>query len=412
MRKWALLLTSPAPLLLLNAGEACAQTREIGSTAPAVFAEDKEYREQPHRLGSLTMSLGAEARVEYDNNVYAEPTRTDGDARFEVSPSLRLRTAPAPLAAQFDASGTVRRYARLKSENVETWLLGGLVRWAPSKASVASGRLFMQRSVEERGDPETNIGAQFGPRRTDSFGGEAHYRRDSGHLLLDLEATGAYYNALARRDDTRDFTAYTSRATVGLRTTPTVFLTATGFVTRRAFRLDRTVSGIKRNSSTYGARLGVDIQPGGLLEGDLSAGIFRFDPDDTSAPGKTGISVSGSLTYRPRRRTAILLSASSGDVATFRNGAQQRTDTAFKLSIQQEIRHDLFATPTFGFRQTKYNASGDKQRTFIAGGEVEYVVSRQMSVAAIASYGDRDTDDPSRRSFKRFSGGVSLRMRF
>lgn len=399
-------------MLLLGAVDAVAQSRDIGSTAPAVFTESSEYRAPAHHLGSLSLSVGGEARIEYDDNVFAEPQNTNDDARFELSPALRLRTPPGPLSAQVAASGTLRRFATLTSENSDAWLVDGHVRWSPDKSSVASGRLFWQRSVEERGDPESNVGALFGPRLTDSFGGEARYRRDSGHVLLDLEASATRYDAVAKRDANRDFTNSAGRATFGLRTTPTLFVTATLFAARRDFRIERTPAGTKRNSATYGARVGVDIQPGGLFEGNFSAGIFRFEPEDPQSNGRTGVSVAGSLVYRPRRRTAILLNASSGDTATFRSGAQQRTDTGLKLSLQQEIRHNLFATPTFGFRETKYTGSGDKQRTLTFGAEVEYIMSRNLSVTVAASYGDRKAYDDVRDNFSRFRGGMSLRIRF
>lgn len=397
---------------LLVATEAYAQAREIGSTAPAVYADDEEYRIPPKRLGGLSVSFNAEAKIEYDDNVYAEPSGKDGDVRFEFLPRIQVSTSPGPLTAKVDASGMIRRFGRLSSENVETGLVDGSVRWALGKSSTASGRLFWQRSAEERGDPESNIGALFGPRITNILGSELRYRTDSGRILVDLEATATRYDALPQRDADRDFSGYTARATLGLRTTSTVFVTAMGFASRRDFRLDLTSSGIKRNSSTYGGRLGLDIQPGGVIEGNISAGIFRFDPDDPMSSSKTGISVSGSLQYRPRRRTAVLLTAFRGDAATFRSGALQRTDTTAKLGVQQEVRHNLLFTPTVGYRMTRYNGSGQEQRTLTGSGELEYIFSRNMSVAANVSYSDRHSDDDFDDNFKRFRGGLSLRLRF
>ena len=412
MHARAFVLAGLTPPLLLHAVAVHAQSREIGSTAATVYADDREYREQPLRLGGLTVSIASEARVEYDSNVFAEPDNENDDMRFELSPSVRVRTPPGVISAQASASGTVRRFAQEKTENTETWLVDGQVRWELDKVSLASGRIFAQRAIEERGDPESNIGQRFGPRRTDIQGVEARYKRDPGRLMFDVEATATRFDAVSRLDDTRDFKSYTARTTVGLRTTSALFVTATGFVALREFRLDRTPLGIKRDSMTYGARLGVDIRPMGLFEGNFSAGVFRFDPDEPTAKGRTGLSVSGNLIYRPRRRTAVLLNAFRGDVATFRNGAQQRTDATVRLSVQQEVRHNLLAAPFIGYRKTTYNGSGDKQRTFTMGAEVEYLFSRRMSLSAFATYGKRDSDDQAADNFKRLRGGLSLRMRF
>ncbi|MFC3215850.1 outer membrane beta-barrel protein [Novosphingobium panipatense] len=413
MQVRALLLAAPVPLLLVSPrAMAQSQARDIGETAPAVFANDSIYRERPRRIGNMSLSLGLEAKLEYDSNVYAEPRDRNDDIRTEIMPRMRLATAPGPLSAELGASGNIRRFADLKTENAEAWSIDGALRWAPTDSSAASARGFVQRAIEERGDPESNVSQQTGPRKIDVLGGNLRYRRDSGHILIDVEGAATQYDAVSQRDADRDFTNYNARATFGLRTRSTVFLTATGFVTRRDFRLEKTAAGTGRNSTTFGGRVGVDIQPGGPLEGNFSAGVFRFDPSDGGVKGRTGISIAGSLVYRPRRRTAILLDVFQGDVATFRTGAQQRTDTSFRLAVQQEIRHDLFATPTFGFRQTKYNGSGDKQRIFTVGGEVEYVISRSISVVAMASYGDRDAEIDARDRYKRFRGGASVRMRF
>lgn len=405
-------IISSVPVLLLAAGtQAHAQSRDIGSTASSVFPNDKEYRDLPTRLGPLDVTLSGEVKSEYDDNVYAAPVNKQDDFRFEFSPKLQVRTSPAPVMFNLGATGTIRRFADLKTENTESWLVDGQVLWSPDPAQKLRGRAFVQRAVEDRGDPESRQTVQNGPRRIDAIGGELGYRRDSGRILLDLEGEVTKFDAVSQLDDNRDFTNFTGRATVGLRTTRTLFITATGFATYRDFRLELAPNGQKRNSLTYGGRLGIDLQPGGVLEGSLSAGVFRYDPEDSTIPGRTGLSVAGNLVYRPRQRTAIILNAFNGDVATFRTGGQGRTDTTVRLAVQQEIRHNLFGTLSGGYRRTKYIDSGQREETFTAGGELEYLFNRNLSVALIASYGDRDSDVFS-DNYKRFRGGISLRGRF
>lgn len=411
MKHRNLALAAPVPLLLAAPQQAWAQSNQIGSTAPAVYANDKEYKALPLHLGSLDVTLGGEADALYDSNIYAAPSGAQDDVRFDISPRVAIRTAPAPVSFELNASGTIRRFVDHPTENAEAWLVDGDVHWQTGPTSNLSASVFSRRSIEDRSDPEARRDPNAGPRLIDSLGGLVSYHRVATRTLLDVQANVTKFNALSDVDADRDFAAYAGQGTFGLRVTGRAYVTATAFVARREFRLEYSASGSKRNTTTFGGRLGIDFQPGGVLEGGLSVGVFRFNPDDPGTPGHTGLSVAGNLTYRPKRRTAILLDAFNGDVATFRVGATQRTDTIAKLSVQQEIRHNLYATVSAGYRRTKYTGSGLHEQTWTGSGEVEYLFSRNISVAATAAYGTRSSDAWT-LTFDRFRGGVALRVRF
>lgn len=405
---------APVPLLLALPLPAFGQSltaRDIGSTASAITANDKEYRVRPNRIGPFDATIGGEARIEYDSNIYAEPDNPKNDVRLQIMPELKLSTSPAPVTLVSTASAVIRRYADAHTENAEGWLVDSTVNWKPDQASSLAVRGYWQRSIEDRGDPEARQDDTIGPRLVESLGATMAFRRVTGRLLLDFQGEAIKHNAIAKIDADRDFMSYAGQLTAGMRMSGTLFLTAGGFAVRRDFRIDRTIDGVKRNTTTFGGRVGIDVEPGGLIDGNFSVGVFRFNPDDPGTKGHTGLSVSGNLTWTPRRRTAVVLSAFNGDVATFRTGARQRTDTTVKLTVQQEIRHNLYANVSGGYRKTKYTFSDIKEDTLTATGELEYMFSRNMSVAATANYGNRDSDDYSQK-FSRFQGGVSLRLRF
>lgn len=407
----AIALAVPVPLLLATPQQALAQARDIGSTAPAVYPNDRSYRELPIHLGSIDVTMGGEARIEYDSNVYAEPANARDDVHLEITPEIRARTAPGVVSGEVLATSTIRRFADLKTENTEAWLLQGSARWSPDPSTSVTGRGFWQRAVEERGSPESRQDPNSGPREIDSLGGELRAHHETARLLFDLQGNITQYDAVSAADANRDFTGYSALATAGWRVSGITFVTLSAFAVRRDFRIERTSEGDKRNTTTWGMRGGIQIQPGGVLEGNLSAGFFRLEPDDPGTPGRTGLSVSGNLTYHPTRRTAVILDAFNGDVATFRTGAQSRTDTTVKLAVQQEIRHNLFATVGAGYRRSRYNGSGTKEQTVTASGEIEYVMSRNMSLAGYANFGKRTGDDGT-QEFDRFRTGAALRIRF
>jgi hypothetical protein len=190
-----------------------------------------------------------------------------------------------------------------------------------------------------------------------------------------------------------------------------VSATATGFINVRNYRIKSNATLTDRDTKTYGARLGVEFNPGGLFSGNISAGIFKLNHDDPTLSSRTGLSAAGEVTYRPSRRTAITLDLFNGDVATFRSGATSRTDTTAKITLQQEIRHNLFANVGTGYRRSKYIGNGLTESTILGFGEVEYLFSRNWSIAAKMNYGTRNSDNP-RDEFNRFRGGVEVRFQF
>src|SRR3546814_10093575 len=54
---------------------------------------------------------------------------------------------------------------------------------------------------------------------------------------------------------------------------------------------------------------GVRFGEQSLLRGELTVGMFRFDPSSPTLPGYSGLSAEGSISYVPRRRLAFTLDA-------------------------------------------------------------------------------------------------------
>lgn len=408
---FSLLLPSTALALAGAYLPACAQTERIGIAAPAVYADDEAYRVPPITSGPVTITAEASARIEYDDNIYALPRAAIDDFLLDVAPRLELSYGSNALKYRVSGSASIRRYANRSTENSEAWNVDSRLDWTPSSTTRLSMDLYTGRTIEPRGDPEARIDPASGPRAIDVLGSILGLRNQGGRLLLDLEAAARRFDAVSDYDAERDFSTYTGRATVGYRVTGSVFATATAFIARREFRLDRTFAGIERNATTWGGRMGVEIVPGGPLEGTFSLGAFRHEPDAPTIPPRTGFSLAGALTYRPSRRTAITLDASNGDVATFRSGAQGRTDTRLRVGVEQEIRHNLLANVRLSLRNSKYVGTGLEERTTAVSGELEYLLGRGMSLAASAQFAKRDAD-VARDNFERFRTGISFRLRF
>lgn len=408
MRGATFLSLSVAAAALVHAPLAA---QSLPDTAPAIPRDDPEYEIDPTRIGPFDVTVGVRASTQYDSNLYALPDNEIDDVVFELSPYVTAAIDSGKSRFEIGTQSVVRRHADQTTEDSEAARFFGDFTWTPVEGeSLGFGAQF-ERAIEDRGDPEARDVLAPGPRQIDILSGNGHYRRERGRILLDLRADVAKYDARSVVDDNRDFTSYSGSATVGFQVAGSVFVTATGFASRRDFRLETDLAGLERNSTTWGGRAGLSFAPGGLVEGAISAGVFRFEPDEPTFDDRTGLSLAANVTYRPQRRTALTLSGSSGDVATFRLGATGRTDTTLRLTWQQEIRHNLYSSLSAGYRRSKFRGTGIEQETAIVRGELEFLVSRHLSVVADASYGDRQSDLLS-DEFDRFRGGVGLRLRY
>ncbi|MBO9517205.1 MAG: outer membrane beta-barrel protein [Porphyrobacter sp.] len=380
-------------------------------TAPAVRGNDPEYRVRPTQVGSLAITAGADLHVGYDDNIYAIPTDPIADEIVQVDVMADVSHRSGPFDLNLHGAFGARRYATYSTENAETYRVAGDMAWRPSQADALRLNVGYERAIEDRGDPEARDIRAIGPREIDIASAIAGYRRTSGKLLLDIEGSAIKNDAVSIIDADRDYTSYSGRATAGYRVGGSVFATATGFITNRDFRLNTTLSGLLRNTTTYGGRVGFEVSPGGVLEGNFSAGVFQHEPAEPTIDSYTGLSVAGQLVYRPTRRAAIILDALNGDVVTFRNGASGRTDTSVQLTWQHEIRHNLYSSLGAAYRHSKYRGSGLTEETAQGRFELEYLISRNLSVVADASYGKRTSEVPF-DEFERFRGGVAARLRF
>lgn len=403
--------------VLIVGGVSQAHAQSIGSTAPAVMAEDPEYKPRGFNAGPFTIHAGLDAGINYDSNVYAVDSATPttrgpvDDAIFTLAPHVDINHAGEKLSFRANADALISRYVDETTQDSEAAGALGELKWSPSRGHTLTALGTWNRTVEDRGDPEANVDARIGPRIYNIWAGSLAYAMTGTQISFSAEAGARKTDAVAAADDDRDYTAYLGRATVGYRVSGTVSATATGFINVRDFRIDSNATLTDRDTKTYGARLGVEFNPGGLFSGNISAGVFKLEHDDPTLSSRTGFSAAGDVTYRPTQRTAITLELFNGDVATFRSGATSRTDTVAKITLQQEIRHSLFATVGTGYRHTKYIGNGLTEDTILGFGEVEYLLSRNWSFAAKANYGTRSSDNP-RDEFNRFRAGLEVRYQF
>ncbi|KWV92900.1 outer membrane beta-barrel protein [Erythrobacter sp. YT30] len=380
--------------------------------APLVDGDDPEFRIDPITAGSLKISPSITATTRYDSNVLADVANNEiEDVEFIVRPEVGVEIGENAFRVNFNGFGQFSRFADLSTENSDTYGADLGFNYSPSQGETLRTQVGYARLAEDRGDPEARNVAGPGPRLIDDLFAEVRYRNEGGRILLDLEAVARELDAVSAIDDDRDFTSYGGRATVGYRVSGPVYATVTGFATYRDFVLPPTPTDPDRDATTYGGRVGISFVDNDRIRGRVGVGIFQFDPQDARLDSRSGLSVDASISLLIDRRAAIIVDAFRGDVATFRAGAQARTDTRAAVTAQVEMRHNFYGRVGLRYRDTNFIGSGISEETYGPNIAVEFLANRNLSLIADATVSERVSDDLF-ENFERFRAGVTARIRF
>lgn len=396
---------------VLTLGIAPAAAQQIDMPQSVFGPPGEEFKPYGLQLGSITILPTATVRLEYDNNIFASKNNRVDDRKFIFTPRMDFNLERGSLKINSVGEARLRRYFDNPSQNSTGALVGSRIQFIPDEANKFTGTMSWERVVEDRGDPEARTDTRIGPRINNFYAGELSYEHSGTRIGFDVHGGVSRLDYISVFDAERDHDIYSGNARISYRVSGPINIFARGYVLHRKFRLQTDSSGINRDATTFGTRGGISFDPGGKLSGDIGLGLFRFDPKDVTLKGRTGFSAQASMKYQATPRLGFSLDAFRGDVATVRRGAQSRTDTRLQLAIQQELRHNLRWQAGALYRRTDFVGSGIRETTKGGFGEIEYLSSRHLAIAATARFSDRSSNDPL-GNFDRFRVGVELRLKY
>jgi hypothetical protein len=411
-----LVVAAGLAVMAMAPGKARAQDQQDQDRNVPVLDLPREGYEAPtHHAGPFVLSATADARVEYDDNIFAQRVDRTSDVLITVRPAVKAKLDTGRISSTTEISGSLYRYVDQTSEDHDGYAISSRLAMTNERVNVG-GRVAFERTFESRHEPEARRPFGTGPRLFTIGLAELFAGVDGNRTGLSARVTAERYNFLSTIDDERDFTSYQASLRARYRVSPLIEVFAQAFINWRDFRLPTDRSGINRDAVSEAGLVGVQFDPGGKIRGEIAGGIVHLNPKADTLKGYTGVAVRGSLVYQPWTRTAITLDAFRGDVATVRLGASGRVDTRVRLGIQQEAYHDVLVSGGVGWRKTQYRGVANQSlTTWAADGEAEYLLSRAISVAVTARYVKRTVKDnipfPSPDEFARFTAGVELRFK-
>ena len=399
-----------AALLLASATAAAAQGQDPWRIDSIRRLPRPGYEIGRWQIGSTALLPSLSVGVSHDSNVFATSAATVGDTAFDVRPRIDIERRGSDLEISADVYADGRFLAEQTTENGVAFGIGAAGRYTADSRSRLSASLRFDRNFQRRSDPEANP-QLLEPARFNTLSAEVGYGFTGNRFGFNVSGSVQQVDFLAIEEDDRDLLTW--RAPIRLSFVPSagVGIYVEPYVNYRDARLPVDRFGFDRDALTYGILAGVSFDVTARLRGELGAGGFRSDPGDPRLDSFSGLALNGRLTWSPDERALVTFSAFNGDVATIQAGANGRIDTRLQLRWDQEVRHNLLFNMGLGYRRTSYRGNLQRRlRVLSVDAEIEYLLSRTLSVFLNAAHESRDAND-ARDRFERTTAGIGIRVR-
>lgn len=373
------------------------------------------------RVGALLISPSFGIEADATDNLFARGDVKRGDVALAILPALAVRSQWSHHALGISAEGSVKRYARRKTENIETYAVKLDGRLDISGDTRISGDVSAARRIEARGTTgDTLFGAAPIAFTVVTGGGEIEQTFNRARITL-----GGRYERYRYQNrvldgtvidlSPRDYEALSGslRAAIGIG--PGV----AGFVSF-AYNRNRYPAppvGPSRNSHGFTALTGVAFGLNRLLQGEIGVGWVRQDFSAPIFPRISGLAYNVQLRWSPTRLTTLRLSGGR----TFQRspiigiaGIQQHE---VMLSAEHELLRTLILRPALRYVvadfQVPQGAAKRQERFFTGAFGVNWRLTQHFEIAGDYTHSlgrNSGAVDPG-RAYDRNRVALSLRWR-
>ena len=367
-------------------------------TKPKARVEDRPYDPVGFGVGSLRLTPSLEASYGHDDNPNrlssgvkgSSLLRTDGaltvrsdwdrhefqaDLRLGYSDYFDLQDASRP-----DGTGTFKaRYDVTKDTALDLQGRFSLDTQRPGSPNVASGA----QNVTVTNRPIIL-----------SYGDSAGVTQKFNHLQLSLRGgydrtdyeDAHYSDGTSLRLSTTNYTALygTGRAEYEIGPTVTPFVEAT--LDKRVHDSDIDVFGYKRDNHGMALRGGARVKVSDLLRAEASGGYAERSYSDSRLPKLRGPTIDAEILYTPTPLTTVTLRGSTTLAETTTTGASGILIRTVSAQVSHDLLRNLTIAGTGSYSFSDYQGSDIKERSYAAGVQLEYKLTRSLSIKGSYSH--------------------------
>lgn len=338
------------------------------------------------RAGGVIMYPALVGTIGYTTNANGV-AGGQGSAFGTLSPELRLETDWARHQASLTARGSYQKYGTGADDKPEASVRGAARLdiadgW---QGNLSGGYGYSQQSIS---DPDFPLGVDTPP-GVHALDGSAGITGYAARARLTLEGglrrttyeDGRSGGAVVDQGD-RNNTVFTARLRAGYEATPTLTPFVEAVVSRRLH--DRTVdsNGLRRSSTGTGWRVGVELDRGPILEGEIAVGALRETFDDSALGSINALTVDGSLTWAPTQLATVRLSGSTLVRPTTDSASSGAVVYDGALDVNYAWRRNVMLNANGGLTHERFQGTNEQKTTYRAGVGGTWKMNRNMWLTA------------------------------
>lgn len=348
------------------------------------------------RLGTFVL------RPSVSQSINSESTRTEGSSASNERRSFLETGVRGTLDSDWS-----RHALRISGEGLWQKNIGGTGETEPTARLDADLKLDISHdttahitggyrfSREETTDPNAILGAseQAG---VNQYSSGASIERDFGILrgLAAVSLDRNTYSSVKFSDGStlsladRNQTTAGARARLGYELSPALIPFLELHAARSFYDQTRDSSGFARSSDTYGGKVGIEVDLGEKLRGELGIGYEKVVYDDSRLVSLGTVTADGNITWSPMRGTDVNLGLQTTVEDSTTPGLSGSIAYTLLGGVRHELGHDILARLTASTTLRDYpSGSGITDTTsYSAGAGFTWGISRYLDMTGDLAY--------------------------
>ena len=347
------------------------------------------------RAGNFFISPRGEALGTFDDNIFAKPANRQSDYRFELRPSVEVRSNLPRHRFDFSLDGRIVDFASHDEQNYEN--LQARLRSAIHFDHAHTISLSALSAIEhgEVGEISSPTAAAE-PIQIFHNRVSTGITRDAGRLFGTLSAAFESWDYSDVRaadgttvdEDLRDLSQVSAQIRAGYRFSPGYEIIGKA----RTFR-QTGMTNSELDATGYEALGGLAFETSRVMRWSLLAGYGYRDYDTIARENTASSLLEAELSWQPTQRMTVLGTASRHIVDTLDESGESRVDSSIRGRVTYEISHNLLGHMELGYTDADYLGTDRQDQIWDARAGLSYALTRDWALTLNYDYRTRQSTD-------------------
>jgi len=323
----------------------------------------------------------------YDDNIFATKDGRESDFATVISPSLSIESTWSRHGLGLQAFGQFSRFAEHQTEDTEQGGVNLTGRLDITGEDYISEFLSFSREAQDRSEPDDT-----GSRRPPLFNhfiARTRYAHQFSDLELRIDGQMERFDYLAESDADQDRSEFSVAPRLSYRLsahfTPFVEIAYLD----RNFDSAVNQDGVDADSRTYDAVLGFGFMLDPALTGEIAAGVFHTDFDDSTLDSITSPLLEGTLSWDVTRLTTITGNISRREAVTTTTSDSSRILSSASVRIDHELLRNVLLDGEVRYQNDNFQSSDRVDNRFDVEIGGKYLLNPNASVSLGYRYSNR-----------------------